>query len=206
MKRCCDVLISFLLLVICSPVMIVTYLLARRYLGKPVIFAQERPGLNGQPFKCYKFRTMTDARDSSGELLLDEHRLTRIGRLLRRLSLDELPQLVNVLRGDMSLIGPRPLLMRYYPYYTEREQLRHTVRPGITGLAQISGRNGLGWDERLELDVQYVENYSLLLDLRILVKTLVKVVKRDGIIDAPGTAMLNLDEERSRSRLRGDIV
>jgi sugar transferase EpsL len=198
MKFCFDFIVSLFLLIILSPVIVIVYLLAKIYLGTPVVFLQERPGRNGQPFYLYKFRTMTDQRDILGNLLPDEYRLTPFGRTLRKLSIDEIPQLINVLKGDMSLIGPRPLLMRYYPYFTEREQLRHTVRPGITGLAQVSGRNNLGWNDRLELDVQYVENWSFKLDMEILIKTIIKVIKKDGIIEAPGTAMLNLDDERRK--------
>jgi sugar transferase EpsL len=155
--------------------------LVRLRLGTPVFFRQVRPGRGGQPFELVKFRTMTDERDATGELLPDEVRLTSLGRFLRSTSLDELPELWNVLRGDMSLVGPRPLLMEYLPLYSERQSRRHEVRPGITGWAQVNGRNAPGWDERLEMDVWYVENRSFLLDLRILLRTATSVVRREGI-------------------------
>lgn len=155
--------------------------LVRSRLGSPVLFRQRRPGRHARPFGLYKFRTMTDARDSSGKLLPDEVRLTRIGRILRKLSLDELPQLVNVLRGDMSLVGPRPLLMQYVERYTPRQARRMEVRPGITGWAQVNGRNALSWEERFELDVWYVDHRSLALDLKILALTALRVLQRDGV-------------------------
>ena len=187
-------------LILCTPVLGVLYLLLLSE-GRPVFFRQARPGLHGRPFTMLKFRTMTDARDHEGYLLPDAQRLTRLGRFLRSSSLDELPELWNVLRGDMSLVGPRPLLMSYLPYYTEREQKRHLVRPGITGLAQVSGRNLLGWDERLELDVQYVENGSLLLDLRILLQTVVKALGRSDVLVAPSAAgQVTLVEHRKNQR------
>jgi sugar transferase EpsL len=155
--------------------------LVRFRLGTPVFFRQVRPGRGGQPFELVKFRTMTDERDATGVLLPDEVRLTSLGRFLRSTSLDELPELWNVLRGDMSLVGPRPLLMEYLPLYSERQSRRHEVRPGITGWAQVNGRNAPGWDERLEMDVWYVENRSFLLDLRILLRTATSVVRREGI-------------------------
>ena len=150
-------------------------------LGRPVFFLQERPGLNGIPFLMIKFRTMSDARDTNGELLPDVDRLTSLGRFLRSTSLDELPELWNVLKGDMSLVGPRPLLVEYLPLYSERQSRRHDVRPGVTGWAQVNGRNALSWEEKFELDVWYVENHSLWLDIKILFLTVWKVVKRDDI-------------------------
>lgn len=195
-KRAFDVATSAMGIICFAPVMaIVAGALAVR-MGRPVLFTQERVGLDERTFTLYKFRTMTDARDRSGRLLSDSERLTPLGRLLRKTSLDELPQLWNVLKGDMSLVGPRPLLVRYLPYYSERERLRHTVRPGITGLAQISGRNRLGWDQRLELDVVYVESWTFWRDIQLLLKTLEQVVRRDGVIDAPGTALGTLVAER----------
>jgi len=154
-------------LIILSPVMLVVAVVVYVSMGPPVLFKQERAGLNGRPFMLYKFRTMLDLRDEHGNLLPDEKRLTRVGRFLRNWSLDELPEFWNVLKGDMSLVGPRPLLMEYLPFYTEREKLRHSVKPGITGWAQINGRNLLSWNERLEMDVWYVENWSILLDIKI---------------------------------------
>ena len=170
--------------------------LIRSRLGSPVFFRQTRPGLGGAPFELIKFRTMTDERDAGGQLLSDAERLTPLGRFLRVTSLDELPELWNVLRGDMSLVGPRPLLMRYLPYYTDRENKRHLVRPGLTGWAQLHGRNTVSWNERLALDVWYVENRSLLLDLKILLQTVALVLKREGVVIDPGAAMQDLDRER----------
>lgn len=181
MKRLMDILGSFFGLVLLSPVLIVVSILVRLKLGSPILFQQIRPGLGGKPFNMMKFRTMTDERDASGELLSDDVRLTKFGSFLRSTSLDELPELINVLKGDMSLVGPRPLLMEYLPLYSERQYRRHEVRPGITGWAQINGRNALSWDEKFELDVWYVENRSLWLDIKILFLTVLKVVKRDGI-------------------------
>lgn len=181
MKRFLDVLLSGAALVLFSPLLLVLGILVRRRLGSPVLFKQPRPGLNGQLFTLMKFRTMTDERGPDGELLPDSMRLTPFGRWLRATSLDELPTLWNVLRGDMSLVGPRPLLPRYLDRYSFRQARRHEVRPGLTGWAQVNGRNAVGWDERLEMDVWYVENRSLLLDLQILALTVKQVLKRDGV-------------------------
>ena len=181
MKRLMDILGSFFGLVLLSPVLIVVSILVRLKLGSPILFQQVRPGLGGKSFNMMKFRTMTDERDENGGLRPDDVRLTKFGAFLRSTSLDELPELINVLKGDMSLVGPRPLLMEYLPLYSERQYRRHEVRPGITGWAQINGRNALSWDEKFELDVWYVENRSLWLDIKILFLTVLKVVKRDGI-------------------------
>lgn len=180
-KRVLDVIISAVTLLLLSPVLIITALLVRVKLGSPVIFKQERPGLNGRIFKMYKFRTMTDERDSKGKLLSDEQRLTHFGNVLRSTSLDELPELWNILKGDMSLIGPRPLLVKYLPLYSERQSHRHDVRPGITGYAQVHGRNKLDWPERFEMDVYYTENLSFKMDLKIVADTVGVVLRRDGI-------------------------
>ena len=180
-KRVLDILISGIGLICISPVLLVLAILVRIKLGSPVIFKQERPGLNEQIFTLKKFRTMTDARDGEGNLLPDAERLTKFGKFLRSTSLDELPELWNIFCGDMSLIGPRPLLVSYLPYYTEREKLRHTVRPGLTGLAQVSGRNFLEWDKRLEKDVEYVENLSFGLDVKIFFTTVKKVFVREDV-------------------------
>jgi sugar transferase EpsL len=180
-KRVLDLAVSMVVLVLLAPVLMVTAVLVRARLGSPVIFRQRRPGRDGRPFQMWKFRTMTDARDARGNLLPDEQRLTRFGQLLRSTSLDELPELWNVLRGEMSLVGPRPLLMEYLDRYTPEQARRHEVRPGITGWAQVNGRNSLSWEEKFEHDVWYVENQSLMLDLKILWKTLVSVVRREGI-------------------------
>lgn len=188
-KRLFDVLVSLSLLLLLAPVLLVTARLVRRWLGAPVLFTQVRPGLYGQPFKMVKFRTMTDARDAAGNLLPDADRLTRFGRFLRSTSLDELPELFNVLKGEMSLVGPRPLLMEYLPLYSDTQRRRHEVRPGITGWAQVNGRNAVGWDERFRLDVWYVDHRSLWLDLRILWMTVRKVLVREGI-SAQGEATM----------------
>ncbi|WP_289132895.1 sugar transferase [uncultured Spongiibacter sp.] len=181
MKRMVDILGSGLGLLLLSPVFLVVALLVRHKHGSPILFTQVRPGMGGKPFRMMKFRTMTDARDVNGELLPYNVRLTKFGSFLRSTSLDELPELINAFKGDMSLVGPRPLLMDYLPLYSERQARRHEVRPGITGWAQINGRNALSWEKKFELDVWYVENRSLWLDTKILLKTVLKVVRRDGI-------------------------
>ena len=164
-----------------APVLLLVWALVRCTMGAPVLFRQRRPGLGGQAFTMYKFRTMLDLRDETGSPLADGERLTTLGKFLRGTSLDDLPELLNVLKGDMSLVGPRPLLMEYLPLYSARQARRHEVRPGITGLAQVSGRNALSWGERLELDVVYVDNQSLALDLEILLSTVPSVLRRQGI-------------------------
>jgi sugar transferase EpsL len=180
-KRVLDVIVACCALVLLAPLLILLAMLVRIKLGAPILFRQPRPGRFSQTFTLVKFRTMTDARDAEGNPLPDHERLTRFGRFLRSSSLDELPELLNVLRGDMSLVGPRPLLVRYVPYYTPRENRRHDLRPGITGWAQINGRCNLPWTERLELDVWYVERCSFWLDLRILVGTTGKVLSRSDV-------------------------
>ena len=195
-KRILDIILAGSGLIILSPLIAFLALVIRITMGSPVIFRQKRPGLHGKPFTLYKFRTMTNARDEQGNLLPDEQRLTRLGRFLRKTSLDELPELWNVLKGDMSLVGPRPLLMKYLPFFTEKEKKRFEIRPGITGLAQIKGRNYLNWDKRLALDVYYVDNLSLFLDIKIILATLTQVIKREGVVDSPRNIMLDLDEER----------
>lgn len=189
MKRTIDIALSLAGLVLLSPVLAATALLAALKLGRPVFFRQVRPGLHGEPFHMVKFRTMTDARDENGELLPDADRLTRFGAFLRATSIDELPELWNVLRGDMSLVGPRPLLMQYLPLYSPEQARRHEVRPGLTGWAQINGRNALNWPERLALDTWYVDNRSMRLDFYVLLKTLQKVIRREGISE-PGEATM----------------
>lgn len=181
LKRSFDLLVALLLLVLTMPILALVAVLVRVYLGKPIFFSQVRPGLGGCPFILRKFRTMTDAKDGEGRLLSDDVRLTRFGLFLRRTSLDELPQLFNVLRGDISLVGPRPLLMEYLPLYNSEQARRHEVKPGITGWAQINGRNAISWEEKFMLDVWYVDNRSFWLDMKILWRTIGKVVKRDGI-------------------------
>lgn len=181
LKRVLDILISGIALLLLSPVFLILAILVRTKLGSPVIFHQERPGYREKIFTLCKFRTMTDERDENGELLPDARRLTPFGSFLRKTSLDELPELWNIFKGDMSLIGPRPLLVGYLPYYTERERLRHTVRPGLTGLAQVSGRNFLSWDERLAKDVEYVEHLSFLMDVKVFLQTISVVFRSDDV-------------------------
>jgi len=188
-KRLFDILASALGLIVLAPVFAVVAALVRIKLGRPVLFRQERPGLEGRPFRLVKFRTMLDAVDRDGNPLPDGERLTRFGSFLRSTSLDELPELWNVLRGEMSLVGPRPLLMEYLPLYTPFQRRRHEMRPGLTGLAQVSGRNALTWEERFALDVWYVDHQSFALDTRILVKTVAKIIRRDGI-NAEGSATM----------------
>lgn len=181
MKRIIDLLLASVLLIVLSPLCLLTAAAILVCMGRPVLFRQNRPGLNGRAFELLKFRTMTDARDDRGQVLPDEKRLTGLGRLLRRTSLDELPQLVNIIRGDMSLVGPRPLLMEYLDRYTEEQSRRHTVKPGITGWAQINGRNALSWEDKFRLDVWYVDNRSIWLDIKILLITIWKVLRGEGI-------------------------
>lgn len=181
MKRIFDFVLALLGLIILWPVMLLVAILIYLSLGSPVIFNQQRPGLNGRPFNIYKFRTMTLSKDENRELLADDLRLNRLGKTLRSLSLDELPQLFNVLKGELSIVGPRPLLMEYLPLYSSRQMRRHDVRPGITGWAQVNGRNAISWPERFEMDVWYVEHQSFLLDMKIIFMTIQKVFKRDGI-------------------------
>jgi lipopolysaccharide/colanic/teichoic acid biosynthesis glycosyltransferase len=187
MKRAFDLILVGITAVLWLPALLLIAVLIHFRLGSPVLFKQSRPGLNGKPFLLVKFRTMSDARDPSGNLLPDVARLTRLGRILRSSSLDELPELWNVLKGEMSLVGPRPLLMEYLPLYDERQARRHAVLPGLTGWAQINGRNAIPWEEKFALDVWYVDNRSLWLDMKILWHTFLRVVRRDGIA-APGEA------------------
>jgi len=188
-KRLFDILISLGLIIVLSPLFLVLLGAVYWKMGRPVIFTQPRPGLNGRPFKMYKFRTMTDEKDNAGKLLPDEKRITPLGRFLRETSLDELPELFNVLKGDMSLVGPGPLLMQYLERYTPHQARRHEVKPGITGWAQVNGRNAITWEEKFVLDVWYVDNWSLWLDMKILAMTVVKVLKREGI-SAAGEATM----------------
>ena len=188
-KRCLDFLLSLAALIILSPVLLLVAILVRCKLGSPILFKQERPGLHEKIFCMYKFRTMTDAKDADGNLLPDEVRLTKFGKLLRSTSLDELPELFNILKGDMAIVGPRPLLVQYLPRYNERQHHRHDVRPGFTGLAQVNGRNSISWQEKFEWDVRYVENVSFFMDLRIIAKTVKVVLKRDGISSETSVTM-----------------
>ncbi len=180
--------------------MAVVALLIRMKLGSPILFKQQRPGRGERPFYIYKFRTMAELYDAKGQLLSDDRRYVKFGGKIRKLSLDELPQLLNVVKGEMSLIGPRPLLMRYSPYYSERERMRFTERPGITGLAQVSGRNLLPWNERLSYDITYVEKLSFRLDTLILCKTVLKVIRQDDVVANPGQHSLPLDEYRMNKK------
>ena len=180
-KRALDIFCSLMAILVFLWLYVIVAILVRVKLGSPVLFTQDRPGKNEKVFKLYKFRTMTDARDENGKLLPDNVRLTKFGKLLRSTSLDELPEVFNILKGDMSIIGPRPLLVSYLPWYSDREKLRHSVRPGLSGLAQVNGRNFLDWDSRLELDVQYVEKVSFLGDVKIILKTVSKFVKKQDI-------------------------
>jgi lipopolysaccharide/colanic/teichoic acid biosynthesis glycosyltransferase len=196
-KRVFDCLLSGIALIVLSPVIFITAILVRIKLGSPVIFKQERPGKDEKLFKLFKFRSMTDERDEKGNLLPDEKRLPRFGRILRTTSLDELPELVNIFKGDMAIVGPRPLLVRYLPFYKPEERVRHSVRPGLTGLAQINGRNNLDWDERIGLDVQYVKKITFLGDLKIIFQTVGKVLRRSDIASGEQLIMQDLDKERA---------
>ena len=197
LKRIFDCLLSGIALIVLSPIILVTAILVRIKLGTPVIFKQERPGKDEKLFKLFKFRSMTDERDVNGNLLPDEKRLPRFGRILRTTSLDELPELINIFNGDMSIVGPRPLLVRYLPYYKPEERIRHSVRPGLTGLAQVNGRNNLDWDARIGLDVQYVQNITFLGDVKIILQTVGKVLKRSDIASGEQLVMQDLDKERA---------
>lgn len=189
LKRLIDIIISAIALVLLAPVFLIIAYKVKKNLGSPVLFRQVRPGLHGKPFEMMKFRTMKDSRNVSGELLPDTERLTPFGLMLRSTSLDELPELWNVLKGDMSLVGPRPLLMEYLPLYSEEQAKRHNVRPGITGYAQVNGRNAISWEDKFKLDVWYVENQSLCLDIKIILKTLKVVFFRQDINDTSGHSM-----------------
>lgn len=196
-KRPLDCALACTALAVLSPVFGVTALLVRTKLGSPVLFHQERPGKNGKIFRLYKFRSMTDARDENGELLPDDERLTRFGRLLRSTSLDELPELWNIAKGDMAILGPRPLLVEYLPYYTEREKHRHDVRPGLSGLAQVHGRNALSWEEKFNWDLQYVDHITFAGDVKLLFETVYKTVKRSDILVGKQHRVGRLDVERA---------
>lgn len=193
-KRVFDFIISLLALICISPILlVVTIWLHFANKGAGAFFFQERPGKNEKIFKVIKFKSMTDERDAEGNLLPNEKRITKVGRFIRKTSLDELPQLINVLRGDMALIGPRPLLPEYLPYYTEREKLRHTVRPGISGWAQVNGRNAVGWDKRLEYDVYYVEHLSFGMDCRVILKTVKNVLEHKDVQVVPQGTLLSIE-------------
>lgn len=180
-KRSIDFALSFVAIIILSPVLVIVALLVKIKLGSPVIFKQQRPGLNEKIFTMYKFRTMTDAKDSEGNLLSDERRLTKFGKKLRSTSLDELPELFNILKGDMAIVGPRPLLVQYLPLYNDQQKKRHCVRPGITGYAQINGRNSISWEQKFDYDIYYINNITIILDTSIFFRTLRIVLEQDGI-------------------------
>ena len=181
LKRVFDIIASLMGLILLSPVILITAILVRTKLGSPIFFTQDRVGKDNKIFKMIKFRTMTDEKDKDGELLSDEYRLTSFGKFLRSTSIDELPELINVLKGDMSLVGPRPLLQEYIPLYSKEQIRRHDVLPGLTGWAQVNGRNSISWCDKFKLDVWYVDNQSFILDIKIILMTILKVVKRDGI-------------------------
>lgn len=199
-KRCLDFLLSLCGIIVLSPVLLVLCILVRVKLGSPILFKQERPGRHEKIFTLCKFRTMTDKRDEKGELLPDEARLTKFGKLLRSTSLDELPELLNILKGDMSIIGPRPLLVRYLPWYKEEERHRHDVRPGLTGLAQVNGRNALGWEDRFAFDLEYVNHCSFVMDVKIIMMTVGKVVKRSGTLSGAEQTVEDFDVYRRKQQ------
>ena len=199
-KRLIDIIVSLCGIIVLSPVYLILGILVRVKLGTPVIFRQERPGKDGKIFPLYKFRSMTDERDENGNLLSDEIRLTSFGKKLRSTSLDELPELFNILKGDMSLIGPRPLLVRYLPWYTEKERHRHDVSPGLTGLAQVNGRNALGWEDRFAYDLEYVNHLTFLMDVKIICMTVGKVLKRSGTLSGADQTVADFDVYRKEQR------
>lgn len=195
LKRIFDFFAAIFLLLLLIPFLFIIALLVRIYLGSPIIFQQWRPGKNEKIFRLYKFRTMKEARDKDGHLLEDAMRLTRFGRLLRKLSLDELPALINVLKGEMSFVGPRPLLIEYLPYYSDTQKKRHSLQPGITGWAQVNGRNNLSWKKKFELDIWYVDHCSFMLDCKIVLLTFVKIIQREGISAKGQATMTRFDLE-----------
>lgn len=195
-KRPMDFILALIGIIVLSPVLLIIAILVRIKLGSPVLFKQGRPGLNERIFTIYKFRTMTNERDENGELLPDSMRLTKFGKFLRSTSLDELPELFNILKGDMSFVGPRPLSVMYLPYYTEEERLRHSVRPGLTGLSQINGRNTVNWEERFAYDIEYVNNITFINDMKIILKTILVVLKREGIVVSGTGKVIDFDEYR----------
>lgn len=195
-KRILDIILSLIAIIVTLPIFLIVGILVLIFIGQPAIFRQKRPGKNEKIFTMYKFRTMTNKKDEDGNLLPDELRLTKLGKFLRKTSLDEIPEFINILKGDMSFVGSRPLLVEYLPYYTEEEHHRHDVRPGLTGWAQANGRNLVNWDERFKLDLEYVNNVSLKMDIKVILKTINVVLKREGITDGKTETMIFLDEER----------
>ena len=198
-KRLIDIILSLIAIIITLPIFLITGILVLIFLGKPAIFRQKRPGKKEKIFTMYKFRTMSNKKDKDGNLLPDELRLTKLGKFLRKTSLDEIPEFINILKGDMSFVGPRPLLVEYLPYYTEEEHHRHDVRPGLTGLAQISGRNLLNWDDKFRKDLEYVKNVTIIKDFKIVLKTFYTVIKREGINNQNSVTMISLDSERKKA-------
>lgn len=198
-KRLLDIILSLIAIIITLPIFLITGILVLIFLGKPAIFRQKRPGKNEKIFTMYKFRTMSNKKDKDGNLLPDELRLTKLGKFLRKTSLDEIPEFINILKGDMSFVGPRPLLVEYLPYYTEEEHHRHDVRPGLTGLAQVSGRNLLNWDDKFRKDLEYVKNVTFIKDFKVVLKTFYTVIKREGINNQNSTTMISLDSERKKA-------
>ena len=199
-KRILDFILSLIALIVLSPLMLIIGILVRIKLGKPVIFKQKRPGKNEKIFTLYKFRTMTDEKDEEGNLLPDSERLTKFGKFLRSTSLDELPELINIIKGEMAIVGPRPLLVEYLSLYNEEQKHRHDVRPGLTGLAQISGRNAIEWEEKFEEDIEYVNNITFIKDTKIILKTFVKVFKKDGI-NQEGNATMKKFEGTKKEKI-----
>lgn len=195
-KRVLDLILSLMALILLMPLMIIIAILIRIKLGSPVIFKQKRPGKNEKIFILYKFRTMTDKKDKDGNLLPDSERLTKFGKILRSTSLDELPELFNIIKGDMAIVGPRPLLVKYLPYYTKEERHRHDVRPGLTGLAQINGRNTTNWEDRFKYDIEYTHKIALIEDIKIAIKTVVKIIRKQDILVGNEQILLDLDEVR----------
>lgn len=199
-KRIFDFSLALIALLISLPIFLILSILVFIFLGSPVIFKQKRPGINEKIFTLYKFRTMVNKEDKNGKMLSDDKRLTKFGKILRATSLDELPELFNILKGDMSFVGPRPLLVEYLEYYTKEEHHRHDVRPGLTGLAQVSGRNLVGWEERFKIDLKYVNNVSFLVDLKIIFKTISTVIKKEGISSENSQTMTFLYEDRKKAK------
>lgn len=198
-KRLLDIVLSLIAIIITLPIFLIIGILVLIFLGKPAIFRQKRPGKNEKILTMYKFRTMSNKKDKDGNLLPDELRLTKLGKILRKTSLDEIPEFINILKGDMSFVGPRPLLIEYLPYYTEKEHHRHDVRPGLTGLAQVSGRNLLNWNDKFEKDLEYVKNITFINDFKIVLKTFYTVIKREGINNQNSVTMISLDSERKKA-------
>ena len=198
-KRILDIILSLIAIIVTLPIFLIVGILILIFIGQPAIFRQKRPGKNEKIFTMYKFRTMTNKKDEDGNLLPDELRLTKLGKFLRKTSLDEIPEFINILKGDMSFVGSRPLLVEYLPYYTEEEHHRHDVRPGLTGLAQVSGRNLLNWDDRFKKDIEYVNNITFKNDLKIAFKTILIVLKKEGINSKKTVTMTSLIDERKKS-------